>query len=316
MANRDLILKLARVIIAVAWADGEITNEEINSLKELIFSLRRSGFDEVMQFSAQEWARLDMYIETPVSDLERQRLVADLQNSLRTQADKQLALRSLKRIVEADGIIVESEEEVLTEISQAVKEVEVGLLGGVQRIVGNAIQRRLDVVAGAPNREAYFDDYIRNKVYYRVKERLKAEGIPMSIDGPELKQLGLIGGLMAKVAHLDREISKTEFDRIVQLIQEHGKISFEEATFVSEVAITSVDATFDTFRMVKEFSTNASLEQRRRVLRTLFAVAHSDGKISVDELEEIRVVARGLKLTHKDFIDAKLIVLGMERPGS
>ena len=60
-----------------------------------------------MQFSAQEWARLDMYIETPVSDLERQRLVADLQNSLRTQADKQLALRSLKRIVEADGIIVE-----------------------------------------------------------------------------------------------------------------------------------------------------------------------------------------------------------------
>ncbi len=138
----------------------------------------------------------------------------------------------------------------------------------------------------------------------------------MSIDGTELKQLGLIGGLMAKVAHLDRDITKAEFDRIVQLIQEHGKISREEATFVSEVAITSVDATFDTFRMIKEISTDASLEQRRRVIQTLFAVAHSDGKISVDEVEEIRVVARGLKLTHKDFIDAKLSVLGMERPGN
>ncbi|HCB49837.1 MAG TPA: hypothetical protein DEP47_09990, partial [Chloroflexi bacterium] len=58
MNDRDVILKLARVIIAVAWTDGEISNEEINALKDLLFSMRRSGFDDVMQFSAQEWERL------------------------------------------------------------------------------------------------------------------------------------------------------------------------------------------------------------------------------------------------------------------
>jgi len=37
--------------------------------------------------------------------------------------------------------------------------------------------------------------------------------------------------------------------------------------------------------------------------------------MSIDEIEEIRVIARGLNLTHRDFIDAKLKVLGQERPG-
>jgi uncharacterized tellurite resistance protein B-like protein len=68
--------------------------------------------------------------------------------------------------------------------------------------------------------------------------------------------------------------------------------------------------------MIKEIASDSAVEERRRVLQTLFAVAHSDGKISFDEIEEIRVVARGLKLTHKDFIDAKLSVLGIERPGN
>ena len=77
MSDRDLILKLARVIIAVAWADGQISNEEINSLKDLLFRLRTSTFDDSMQFSAQEWARLDMYIETPVGDEERARSYAE-----------------------------------------------------------------------------------------------------------------------------------------------------------------------------------------------------------------------------------------------
>ncbi|MFN2224278.1 MAG: hypothetical protein ACK2UH_17105 [Candidatus Promineifilaceae bacterium] len=99
MSDKDLILKLARVLIAVAWADGQVSNEEINSLKDLLFRLRASGFDDSIQFSAQEWARLDMYIETPVGDEERARLVVDLQNSLRSAADKRLVAEALQRLV-------------------------------------------------------------------------------------------------------------------------------------------------------------------------------------------------------------------------
>ena len=35
MANQNLIMSLAKAVIAAAWADGNVTNEEINHLKGL-----------------------------------------------------------------------------------------------------------------------------------------------------------------------------------------------------------------------------------------------------------------------------------------
>ena len=133
MSDRDLILKLARVIIAVAWADGQISNEEINSLKDLLFRLRTSTFDDSMQFSAREWARLDMYIETPIGDAERARLVSDLQNALRSPADKQIVNDALQDMIDADGEVSQEESELVTQIQADIDSVGVG---GFQRLLG------------------------------------------------------------------------------------------------------------------------------------------------------------------------------------
>lgn len=314
MNERELILKLARVIIAIAWIDGEISNEEINCLKDLLFSLRKSGFDDVMQFNAQEWARLDMYIESPVGEEERERLVVDLQNSLRSPEDKQVALNALENMVHADGIVSDEEKTRLIEIKQAIESVEVGAIGGLQRLLGGAMQRRLKAVANAPNRETYFEDFVKNKVYYSVSQRLAAEGKRLDISDGDLRKLSLVGGLMAKIAYQDREVSDDEFQQMVDAIESNWNLSQEEAIFVSEVAVNALDVTYDTFRMIRELTASTTYEERKEILYTLFAVAAADGDISFDETEEIRIMARSLELTHSDFIDAKLRVLGEERP--
>ena len=58
MSNSNVMLSLAKVMVAAAWADGVITNEEINSLKDLLFHLKG--------ITAQDWAEIDIYVETPV----------------------------------------------------------------------------------------------------------------------------------------------------------------------------------------------------------------------------------------------------------
>jgi len=315
MSEREIILKLARVIIAVAWSDGEMSNDEVNCLKDLLFTMRQSGFDDVLQISGQEWARLDMYIETPVDEAERARLVADLQNALRSPDEKQFALNALQRMAEADGVVSDGEKDAVAAISEAIESVEMGFLGGLQRVVGGAMQRRADAVAGAPNREAYFDDFIKNKVYYSVSQRLRENDRELNISDEDLRTLSLVGGLMAKIAQLDRQVTEAEFESMINIIQTNWNLGLEEATFVTEVAVSSIDVTYDTFRMMREIATGASIEERQRVLVTLFAVANSDGDMSFDEVEEIRMIARGLDLSHKDFIDAKLKVLGERRPG-
>ncbi len=315
MSDRDVLLKLARVIIAIAWVDGEVTNEEVNSLKDLLFKMRQSGFDDVMQFNAQEWARLDMYLESPVDAAERARLVADLQDSLRSPQQKQMALQALQNMVDADGIISDDENSVVIEIQEAIESVETGMLGGLQRLVGTSVKRRSEVVASAPNREAYFDDFIKNKVYYSVSQWLQKNGQHLDLPDEALRKLGLVGGLMAKIAQLDREVTDAELERMIEIIRSYWRLSREEATFVAQVAVSAIDVTYDIFRMMRELTAFTTVKERQQILDVLFAVAAADGDLSFDETEEIRLIARSLDLTHTDFIDAKLRILGESRPG-
>ncbi len=310
MTEKEFVMTLAKVIIAAAWADGQITNEEINSLKDLIFHLRQSGFDDVNQFNAQEWARLDIYIETPVEEAERARLIVDLQDALQSERHKDMALRALRELVAADGEVTESEKEVVAEIEKAINAVSLGFVANLERLIGGAVSKRSQAVADAPNREVYFDDFITNKVFYRVSQRLKIDRSDLKIPEDELRKLSLVGGLMAKVAYVDREVTEDEFKGMAQAIETHWEVSSQLAVFVAEVAVSAVEETFDSFRMTRELMECTSEDERRKFLDVMFAVASSDGQISYDETEEIRKIARGINLTHKDFIDSKLRILG------
>ena len=310
MSEKQFVMTLAKVIIAAAWADDQITNEEINSLKDLIFHLRQSGFDDVNQLSAQEWSRLEMYIETPVSAEERARLVVDLQNALQSKEQKAMARQTLERVMAADGVVSESEKEVLAEIEKAIDSVETGFLGDLERLVGGAVNKRSRAVADAPNREIYFDDFIKNKVFYSLSQRLQIDSSDLKIPEDELRTLSLVGGLMAKIAYVDKEVTDTEFEGITKAIEDIWEVSEQLAAFVAEVAVSAMDDTYDTFRMMRELMESTSERERRKFLDVLFAVANADGQISYDETEEIRKISRGINMTHKDFIDSKLRILG------
>jgi uncharacterized tellurite resistance protein B-like protein len=313
MADRNLIKKLARVLIALAWADGKVSNDEINSLKDLLYRLPAAGLEHGIQLSGREWARLEMYMEEPVGSAERARLVAELQNAIRSRSDKRLVIDALRSIVEADGAVSAEEEATLVEIEEALADVQTGILGGLERLLGSSMQQRREAVAGAPNREAFFDDFLQNKVYYQLARHLRQDDLQLSLTDEEQRKLALAGGLMAKVAHADREVTDAEFETIATIIRRHWDLTAEEAAFVAEVALASVHVTYDTLRMMRELFARTSEAERRQILTTLFAVAAADGDIAHDEHEEIRMMAKGLKLTHRDFIDAKLAVL--ERDG-
>src|SRR3990172_3808217 len=97
MAKTNLIMALTKVIIAAAWADGEMTNEEINSLKDLLFRMP--------EMTARDWARLEIYMHSPVSEADRLRLVQELKASLSSPGDKALAISKLEEMAAADGVV-------------------------------------------------------------------------------------------------------------------------------------------------------------------------------------------------------------------
>ena len=298
MPRSDAIMALAKVMIAAAWADGAVSIEEMNNLKDLLFQLP--------EMTASDWAELDIYIETPVGDAERARLVEDLQASLKTSEDKDLALTMIDELVEADGEISADEQTSVDEIKKAVREANVGALGSMGNFLGNSVKRRSKAISSAPNRELYLDDYVKNKVYYSVSRRLELEDTAINIPENELRRLSLAGGLMARVAYVDHDIQEGEFDSMVSAIKGNWELTDVEAALVAETAVSTITKGLDYYRLSRRFFESTTEDERVHFMDALFAVADGDSGVSYEEIEEIRTIAIVLKLTHKQFIDAKL----------
>lgn len=111
---------------------------------------------------------------------------------------------------------------------------------------------------------------------------------------------------MAKVAHVDKDVTDEELAAMADTIQRHWDLDDNQAVFVAEVAASAVHAGYDALRMMRMFTERTTLDERRHFVEVLFAVAASDGEVSHEEHEEIRHISRGLLLTHRDFINAKL----------
>jgi uncharacterized tellurite resistance protein B-like protein len=62
----------------------------------------------------------------------------------------------------------------------------------------------------------------------------------------------------------------------------------------------------DRFRLTREFYEKSSPEQRLQLMDCLFDIAGSDTDLQHSEIEEVRSIAYALRLSHRQFIDAKL----------
>lgn len=303
---KSRILTLAKVLIALAWADGEITHEEKECLKDLLFHIPNEGLEAGIQLTAQEWAMLEMYMDSPVSAAERARLVAELQEAIHTPEDQRIILAYLAQIAQADGNVTPQEQKALDEIEKAVEDSGTNFLANLTRLFSGAMSRRSTAVANAPNREEHFNDFLYNKVYFQVRQQLAAKGQTLDISDEELRRMGLAGGLMTRIIKIDRETTDKERAAMIDVLQQYWDVDPKTAVFIANVANTSLDQTYDYFRMTRQFGEVTSREERLKFLRVLFQIAAADGQATTPEIEEIRLIAMGLNLSHQDFIQAKL----------
>lgn len=304
MANTPLIMALAKVIIAAAWADGEVTLDETNSLKDLLFRLP--------DMTARDWASLEIYIESPVDEADRARLIEELKMNMSSASDKDLVLTSLQELISADGNVTSDEQLVFEEIAGELDEVNVNLFGNMGRLLRGPVQRRSQAL-NTPNRELYLDDFIQNKIYYHLNRRLEAGETELDIPEKELRKLSLAGGLLARVAYVDRDITPGEIDGMAQALQKGWPISPQAANLVVDVATDAIGKNLDYYRLSRSFFECTTETERLAFTDALFEVAAGDGFATHNEIEEIRTIAMVLKLTHKQFIDAKLKIPSEKR---
>lgn len=299
MSNRNLILSLAKVLISAAWADGSVDHAELNSLKDLLFGLE--------EMTASDWAELEIYLANPIGPGERERLLEDLKHNLRSRKDKQLALKMLKQLIHADGDSTPEEQQIAAEIEGSIIAADTGIFGQFGKLITGPLSRREMRVQSVPDREQYLDDFLRNRIYYHLRRLTDRGEIDLELPERELRKLSLAGGLLARVATADRELTSEEQHAIVQALHDRWDLSPAVCQSIADLAISQIETGLDFFRLSREFFEATSRPERKRFVEALFQIGYSDGELSHEENEEIRRIANGLKLSHREFIDAKLL---------
>ncbi len=300
MATRNLILPLAKVLISAAWADGEIDNTELNALKDLLFGLE--------EMTASDWAELEIYMANPIGSQERERLLRELQRHLRSSRDKQLALHMLEELIHADGESTAQEDRIAADIEQSIEAADTSIFGQLGTLLQGPLDRRESKVHPAPNREEYLEDFLRNRIYYHLR-RLSVQGeLELELPEAELRKLSLAGGMLARIAAVDREVASEEERAIVDALTDRWDLTPGTAEGVAALALSEIETGLDFFRLSREFFEATTREERLSFVEALFQIGYSDGDLSHEENEEIRRVARGLKLSHREFINAKISV--------
>ena len=303
--KKSSILSLGKLVIGAAWVDGELSNAELNALKDLLFM--------VPEMTGEDWAGLELYMETAVSRHELDRLLRNVLDEIRTPRHKELVVLTLTRLVEADGGMNHAEATLLEQIKLDIEGTSTGLLGHLSKSIRGAVRKRS--LSSGPNREARLDDFIKNRIYCNLVLELEKRGRTFDLPDAQVRKLCLAAGLMARVALADADLSVSEKQAISRALVADWRLSEAEAMLVTEISLHSALRGLDTVRLTRNFFERTTHKERKAFLRCLFSIANVAHKTSSDEIKAIQIIASGLRLTHKEFIDAKLTIPREDRAG-
>lgn len=110
--------------------------------------------------------------------------------------------------------------------------------------------------------------------------------------------------LLSRVAHADQEVTPDETAAMQRIVREVGGLPDEEASLVVQLATlqhVQHRGTAD-YLVAREFNEVATPEEKRRLLSCLFAVSASDEHIVTVEDNEIRQIARVLRIEHAEYV--------------
>lgn len=133
-------------------------------------------------------------------------------------------------------------------------------------------------------------------------------GALRSLDPDRARYLAALAYILSRVAHVDQHVSPQETEVIEKVIAHEGQMPDSQAKLVVEIAKAQsvLFGGVEDFQVTREFSSRASHGDKLALLHCLFAVSSADERIAVDEDNEIRRIARELRIEHADYIAVRM----------
>jgi len=123
-----------------------------------------------------------------------------------------------------------------------------------------------------------------------------------------------ICALFLEMSNIDGEFSKTERENIISIMKKHYDLSDEYVVALLEASHEELKGSIDLWQFTNLINQNYSMEEKVRIIEAIWRVAYTDGKLDKHEDYLVHKLAKLLRLSHKQLIEAKVKVkkLGLD----
>ncbi len=298
--EKPLAIALGKLLITAAWADGELQKEEIDLIDRLIF--------RIPMLTDEDRQKLHLYMDHPVTQGEREAVLAEFVGLLNTPEDQKIAIDCLQRIIKADGRVDTTERVIFEEIMDAISRVKFGMVGKLSGFL-----KKTPSTVTVPMRERSLSDFVNNPIFFRFFRVVHAQQIPLDFSKDDLRKICLAGGLMAQVAHADNDLDPGEVEHMVEAMVRAWKLPENVARIAVSIAVSKEAGHLPIHRQAAMFLDLTRSDERVSFFSMLMELAEADGKVLPEEVTKLRAIGEELRLDRTD-LSLKLKSLLMKKP--
>lgn len=112
--------------------------------------------------------------------------------------------------------------------------------------------------------------------------------------------------LLIEMSNIDGEFSESERESIISVLKKDYDLTDENVIALIEASNEELKGSIDLWQFTNLINQNYSMEEKLRIIETVWRIAYTDGKLDKHEDYLVHKLAKLLRLTHKQLIEAKL----------
>lgn len=283
-----------KLLMAIAYADDSIDQDEINLLKDFAFE---------HCLSEEEWQEIDFYRQAKVTEAELEAMTKRILDEIRANVEKQELLTALEEMVDADEYLHEQEKSIFESLKAQVEKSK-PKLNWTKNLVQSLRRKQPE-----PEEDIEIEEdaraYPSNPAAVHLKRLLGGSLEDWLVAGAKI-------GVQMIVVHSDLVLHGDEAHITKDLIAECCNMDDGQKIDAVFGKIESIPAHhFELSHLARILVDECTEKDRCSLLKILYATGYVDKNFSAEEDQSLRLVARSLMLRDRDF--QKIRVQALER---
>ena len=237
---------LGKVLVLMAWVDGELSKSEKRVLD--------GHLRDLPDLDDRDHAMFRLYMEYPITKLEEEAILAEFSAVCRSSEARSSSIAVIAKMAQADGGVDEGELELYDKIIEHLHRPK----GVLSKLSGTSSKLKV------PKREAELDKYLENPLLFLLKKQATSIDIQEVGNLEELEYLTSFGAIITAIIQADESIDVAEITALTNALSEHWHLSLPTAAaianFILDHYITKEEVAGYCHRFVEEHEEEDVLE--------------------------------------------------------